>query len=188
MNKMAEKVSAVMNEAELQQMVADHYRGEAQMLTQGAEANLLKLAELQNSQTPEQAERWQHILLEFRKSQALGGEGDTGSKLVLQLAGITEALKQQGQQQSAQLVPLQEGLKQQQLLLKRLHPLKVEVINHGQEATSSLLENLSQSLAATLPWLEQQSQKQQGDLRDQLTEITLQLKRLRIQVDSLGQG
>src|SRR5690606_25817033 len=49
MNKMAEKVSAVMNEAEMMQMIADHYLGEAQLLTTGAESNLLKLAELRGN-------------------------------------------------------------------------------------------------------------------------------------------
>ena len=42
MNKMAEKVSAAMNKTELMQMIADHYQGEAQLLTSGAEENLLK--------------------------------------------------------------------------------------------------------------------------------------------------
>ena len=35
MNKMTEKISAVMNEQELMQMIADHYLGEAQLLTNG---------------------------------------------------------------------------------------------------------------------------------------------------------
>jgi hypothetical protein len=46
MNKLAEKISPVMNEDELQQLISDHYLGEAQLLTTGAEENLLKLAEL----------------------------------------------------------------------------------------------------------------------------------------------
>ena len=49
MNKMTEKVSAVMNDDELMQMIADHYLGEAQLLTTGAEDNLLKLAELRGN-------------------------------------------------------------------------------------------------------------------------------------------
>ena len=44
MNKLAEKISPVMNEDELQQLISDHYLGEAQLLTTGAEENLLKLA------------------------------------------------------------------------------------------------------------------------------------------------
>jgi hypothetical protein len=37
MNKLAEKISPVMNEDELQQLISDHYLGEAQLLTTGAE-------------------------------------------------------------------------------------------------------------------------------------------------------
>ena len=40
MNKMAEKVSSVMNQQELMQMIADHYQGEAQLLTTGMRARL----------------------------------------------------------------------------------------------------------------------------------------------------
>ena len=43
MNKMAEKISGVMNEAELQQLIDDHYLGESQLLTNGTEENLLTL-------------------------------------------------------------------------------------------------------------------------------------------------
>ena len=54
MNKLAEKISPVMNAAELQQMIADHYLGEAQLLTTGAGENLLKLAELRGVMTDQQ--------------------------------------------------------------------------------------------------------------------------------------
>ena len=43
MNKLAEKVVAIMDDNELQAVIDDHYIGEAQLLTTGAEANLLKL-------------------------------------------------------------------------------------------------------------------------------------------------
>ena len=46
MNKLAEKIVPVMNEDELESLIEDHYQGEAQTLTTGAEHNLLKLAEL----------------------------------------------------------------------------------------------------------------------------------------------
>jgi hypothetical protein len=58
MNKMAEKVVAAMTADELELLVDDHYRGEAQTLTTAAEQNLLKLAELRGRQSPAQAERW----------------------------------------------------------------------------------------------------------------------------------
>ena len=51
MNKMSEKIVAVMNDDELDRLVDDHYRGESQTLTTGAEHNLLKLAELRGGGT-----------------------------------------------------------------------------------------------------------------------------------------
>ena len=46
MNKIAQRIQPVMNDAELAAVIDDHYAAEAQTLTTGAEANLLKLAEL----------------------------------------------------------------------------------------------------------------------------------------------
>jgi hypothetical protein len=65
-----------MNDDELEAVVDDHYRGEAQTLTSGAEANLLKLAELRGRLTPAQAARWEEVKAAFRREQALGGAGD----------------------------------------------------------------------------------------------------------------
>jgi hypothetical protein len=94
MNKMAEKVSAVMNDAELMQMISDHYQGEAQMLTTGAEENLLKLAELRGNMTEAEQQRWQSILHNFRRQQAMGGsDTDNATKVVGQLVDISQHLK-----------------------------------------------------------------------------------------------
>lgn len=94
MNKMAEKVSAVMNQQELLQVIQDHYLGEAQLLTAGAEENLLKLAELRGNMTEAQAARWQEIKADFLRTKALGGDGaDTGTKVIAQLADVVEGLQ-----------------------------------------------------------------------------------------------
>jgi hypothetical protein len=76
MNKLAERIVPVMNDAELESVIDDHYRGEAQTLTSGAEANLLKLAELRGRLTPEQAERWSEVKSAFLREQALGSVAD----------------------------------------------------------------------------------------------------------------
>jgi len=77
MNKLAEKVVPVMNEKELELLIDDHYAGEAQTLTTGAEHNLLKLAELRGRMTPKQAERWAEIKRGFARVQLFGAtEGD----------------------------------------------------------------------------------------------------------------
>jgi len=94
MNKMAEKVSAVMNQDEMMEMIADHYLGESQLLTTGAEDNLLKLAELRGNMTPEQSQRWQQIKQDFLRNKSMGGDdADTGSKVVVQLNDIVDSLK-----------------------------------------------------------------------------------------------
>jgi hypothetical protein len=64
-----------MNEAELTALVEDHYRAEAQTLTTGTEANLLKLAELRGTLTPEDAARW--TALKTAHTRTLGDPEDT---------------------------------------------------------------------------------------------------------------
>ncbi|WP_440087179.1 DNA repair ATPase [Streptosporangium sp. LJ11] len=76
MNKLAARVVPVMNDAELEAVIDDHYLGEAQTLTSGAEANLLKLAELRGTMTPVQAARWAEVKAAYLRAQALGGAED----------------------------------------------------------------------------------------------------------------
>jgi hypothetical protein len=76
MNKLAERIVPAMNDDELDGVIDDHYLGEAQTLTTGAEANLLKLAELRGRLTPAQASRWAEVKAAYLRSKALGGEGD----------------------------------------------------------------------------------------------------------------
>ena len=89
MNKLAEKISPVMNEAELQQLIGDHYLGESQLLTTGAEENLLKLAELRGVLSAEQQARWTQIKADFLRNKAMGADdADVGGRMVAQLADI----------------------------------------------------------------------------------------------------
>ncbi len=89
MNKMTEKLSAVMNENELNQLIDDHYLGESQLLTQGAESNLLKLGEMRGILTDVEKERWSQIKTDFLRNKAMGGEdGDTGARIVAQLVDL----------------------------------------------------------------------------------------------------
>ncbi|MCX5274921.1 DNA repair ATPase [Streptomyces virginiae] len=76
MNKIAARISPAMNDAELTALIDDHYTSEAQTLTTGAEANLLKLAVLRGALTHGQATRWAEITASYVRSQALGGSGD----------------------------------------------------------------------------------------------------------------
>jgi hypothetical protein len=76
MNKLAERIVPAMNDAELESAIDDHYLGEAQTLASGAEANLLKLAELRGRLTPPQAARWAEVKTAYLREQALGGADD----------------------------------------------------------------------------------------------------------------
>ncbi len=190
MNKMTEKISAITSEEELQQIIQDHYQGEAQMLTSGAEANLLKLAELRQGLTPEQASRWAQIKEEFRRNSSLGGDVDTGSRLVLQLASIHQALsaqnQHQAQHQEKSLEQLQHLVKVTSALLRQVldQPGAAGLISQAKEAFEPFLASLATSIqtALTLP----SQQITPTAFGDQLNELNLQLKRLRIQIDGLG--
>ncbi|WP_328594254.1 DNA repair ATPase [Actinomadura macrotermitis] len=76
MNKLAERIVPVMNDAELEAAIDDHYRAEAQTLTSGAEANMLKLAELRGTLTPEKSARWAEVKSAYLRDRALGGDTD----------------------------------------------------------------------------------------------------------------
>ncbi|GAB2800031.1 hypothetical protein GCM10027073_35060 [Streptomyces chlorus] len=76
MNKIAQRIQPVMNDAELSAVIDDHYAAEAQTLTTGAEANLLKLAELRGTLTAERADRWAGIKAAHVRTHALGGPDD----------------------------------------------------------------------------------------------------------------
>ena len=96
MNKMAEKISAIMTDAELADLIDDHYQGESQLLTNGTEANLLKLAELRGELTSDQTIRWESIKADFKRNVAMGGDDtDNGQKIVGQLSDIVTAINSQ---------------------------------------------------------------------------------------------
>ncbi|MET7689168.1 DNA repair ATPase [Streptomyces sp. NPDC005483] len=76
LNKIAQRIQPVMNDAELAAVIDDHYRAEAQTLTSGAEANLLELAELRGTLTTEQGARWAELKAVQVRNRAVGGSAD----------------------------------------------------------------------------------------------------------------
>ncbi|MGA4855676.1 DNA repair ATPase [Streptomyces koyangensis] len=93
MNRIAERLSPVMDEAELAALLDDHYRAEAQTLTGGAEANLLKLAALRGRLTEEQAARWDQVCAAHVRHQAIGGaDGDQLGRAVAALGLLADRL------------------------------------------------------------------------------------------------
>jgi len=183
MNKMAEKISSVMNQAELLQLIADHYQGESQLLTTGAEENLLKLAELRGNMTDTQAERWAQIKRDFMRNKAMGGsDTDVGGRVVAQLNDLVESVRGLSTGKSHRdeaRIPWEQlisGLDN----LGRLRP-QVEVVAPPQPAVQKLLENLADSLQNSfLPLIKTMDKKIDIDLRThhRMLEISAQLREL----------
>lgn len=98
MNKLTEKIVPIMNEKELQTLISSHYENEAQTLTTGAEANLLKFKELTDIITEEEKLRWEDIKKTFarnNKFKSLGG--DSFGQILIQMESISEGLSNIGQ-------------------------------------------------------------------------------------------
>lgn len=185
MNKMAEKVASVMNEQELQQMIADHYLGEAQLLTSGAEENLLKLAEIRGVMTAEQSARWQQIKSDFLRNKAMGGDdADTGNKIVVQLADLVGGVRDLAETARTPNTPdrdsevqaeQQRQDAQQKLLLELVSKIQaaiaanrpsVEVINQPVPGLDKLLQTLTASIEQSLyPIVRSMDKKLEIDLR-----------------------
>ncbi|MEO7109694.1 MAG: AAA family ATPase, partial [Polyangiaceae bacterium] len=102
MNKITEKVVAAHSDAEIESLMDDHYAGESQTLTTGAEQNLLKLAAMRGRLTPAGSVRWEEIKKGFVRVKMMGGKDDdpvarvTGALGTLgsQLDGIGKTLNQ----------------------------------------------------------------------------------------------
>lgn len=122
MSKLAAKITPLMRDEELDALLRDHYRGEAQTLTTGAEENLLKLAHLLGRPTPEEQARWQAIREEFVRRRKLGGEDQDGSTRIaatlLDVARAVDGLKP-GEELGASI---REGLARLEAGLARLEP------------------------------------------------------------------
>ncbi|MFG2934578.1 DNA repair ATPase [Streptomyces sp. NPDC048282] len=93
MNRIAQRIQPVMDRAELAAVLDDHYTADARTLTSGAEANLLKLAELRGTLTAEQAVRWSEVKTAYVRTQSLGGpESDPLTRAVSALALLADRI------------------------------------------------------------------------------------------------
>ena len=172
MNKLAEKISAVMNEAELLQLIADHYQGESQLLTSGAEENLLKLAELRGTLSAEQAERWAQIKRDFLRNKAIGGsDADVGGRVVAQLNDLVEGVRALGARRAGAPVDAEQPWAQLLAGLERLRQVEprvevdLQVVAPPQPGIQQLLERLADSLQHSfLPLLNAMDKKIDIDL------------------------
>lgn len=206
MNKMAEKVSAVMNEDELRQMIDDHYLGEAQLLTVGAEENLLKLAELRGTLSSASEQRWQQIKRDFLRNKSMGGDdSDSARQVVVQLADLVSGVNALAAQLTAQHAAAQsaegsqtrdapatavtqaslEGLAEK--LVQALGQLKpsVNVVNQPVPGLDTLLSTLTDSIQNSLyPIVRSMDKKLEIDLRTHynMKEVSKQLAAIEMAV------
>lgn len=178
MNKMGEKISAVMNDGELQQMIDDHYLGEAQLLTTGAEENLLKLKSIRNTLDETEESRWQQIKADYLRNKASGGDdADAGQKISMQIYDLVKAVNALGdvaQTKALQSEPpppsvapeLIATLKQFEETLKQVRQPSVEVINQPVPGLDTLLQTLTSSIQDSLyPIVRSMDKKLEIDLR-----------------------
>jgi len=156
MTKLAGKITALMRDDELDALLRDHYRGEAQTLTTGAEENLLRLAQLLGSPTPEEDARWKEICEEFVRQRKLGGADVDGSQRIassmLEVARAVDALKPEP-------VPPAEGPSESQRLADAMLQIAVtyrELILPLVTATERRLE-LDRSIAQNMERLAAQA-------------------------------
>ena len=94
MNNIAEQVSAIMNDEELDTLINAHYLNQAQTLTSGAQANLLKLQDLTGTLAGEDLERWNDIKRTFQRNLMLGAAGGDSElgQVIAQLSTFSDGL------------------------------------------------------------------------------------------------
>jgi len=148
MSRLAPQVTPLMQDDELDALLRDHYRGEAQTLTTGAEENLLQLAQLIGRPTPQEQERWYQIQGDYQRQRKMGGAEDDPSVRVtrglLDIARSVEAL--QPRKASEQLAQAQAAT------LSRIEPslaALAEMAQHLQSGTTQTQAQMRASLEAT---------------------------------------
>lgn len=94
MNKIAERVAAIMNDEELQTLITGHYENQAQTLTTDAEANMLKFREMIGQMDDESKQRWEDIKRTFKRNLLLGsaGQDDQLGQVIAQMTTFSEGL------------------------------------------------------------------------------------------------
>ncbi len=171
MTRLAPQITALMRDDELDSLVRDHYRGEAQTLTTGAEENLLQLAHLLGRPTEAEATRWQAIVGDYQRHKKMGGaEDDPSIRLTNGLIDIARSVAElQPKQPLAQTVQAlggelssQFGAQLGQQLAKELATQMTRLIEQQTAHMQPLQQSqqaLAQQLAAPLASLQQLAQQ-----------------------------
>jgi len=94
MNRIAEKVLAIMNDEELETLILSNYENDSQTLTSDAEANMLKLRVMCGWATEQDDQRWADICKTFLQNVKMRGVGadDQAGQIILQLQGFSDGL------------------------------------------------------------------------------------------------
>ena len=157
MNRMAEKVVPVMNDAELEALIFGSYEQDAQTLTTDNEANLLKLRELLDVLNPKQKERWEAIKYAFVENVRMSGISteDQAGQVLRQLASMRDGLESI-RQVIARAIPT-DGEAMNQKMDSRIESIRQSVQSASDrlatvlESTSTELQTISRQQAASPP-------------------------------------
>jgi MoxR-like ATPase len=186
MNKLAEKISAVMSDEELMQLLADHYQGEAQLLTTGAEENLLKLAELRGNMTEEQKARWETIKQEFRRNRiARKADVEIGLEIASKLSDLNEHFRSS---QEAYNAHNSEQLKMINLAARQLYVLNqtLQKENTGEEL-QQVIKEITQQLISLEKTIQVSTKKTDAKPEDKTTPLLSNIAKQLQNIDaSLG--
>ncbi|MEM9588765.1 MAG: AAA family ATPase, partial [Planctomycetota bacterium] len=173
MNRMAEKVAAVMNDEELQSLIISNYEQDAQTLTTDNEANVLKFKELMGVLTIEQQQRWDAIKYAYVESVRMSGmdSEDQAGQLMRQLASMRDGLESIRQVLSKAVAMTGSGAEDR--MDSRIDSLRQSLTQSG--------EKLAHSLNQTCQHLEQMSQERTQNPPEQ--KVFVQHKVPRVLVD-----
>jgi len=94
MARIAQLVTGITTDDEMEQIIDDHYKGESQTLTTGAQSNLLRLAEMRARMSADQKKRLEEIRAEFRRRKLMGGgDDDPVARVAGPLSGLVQNLQ-----------------------------------------------------------------------------------------------
>jgi hypothetical protein len=166
MNRIAERVLPIMNDEELRTLIASNYNNDAQTLTTGAEANLLKFKELTNALNLEESERWESIKKTYQRNVTLRGIGsdDKFAQVVLalnqfndNLEAIQHAITENAEKLSAGVMMhgQTEGRDERQEHATKRHQHEIQIINRVPQV---LLEVIQKQFSVMQQWLQPMQQ------------------------------
>jgi len=154
MARLAPQVTPLMQGDELDALLRDHYRGEAQTLTTGAEENLLQLAHLIGRPTEGEAARWAEITDSYQRQRKLGGADDDPSVRVtrglLDISRGVDALAHQQRDSDAKAQELlRASLDGQAAALQALREGTQALTTHSDSAQEQRMVDALLSLSVT---------------------------------------